>query len=95
MKETDQLVHDCLKAIFVEQGLDASITPDTIIYGIEGRLNSLALVRLIVELEDALLQQTGKTVILTDNKVLSPRNSPFRNLAALSAYVHQKVNDDQ
>jgi len=62
-----------------------------VIYGFDGRLNSLSLVRLIVELETRVQDEMGHTVILTDNSVLSAKNSPFHDLDSLITFVEQKV----
>lgn len=93
MKEMSQLVNRCVETVFQEQGVPGPVLSETLIYGLKGQLNSLALVRLIVELEEAILDETGKVVMLTDNKVLSLKNSPFKTVETLTSYVNQKVMD--
>ena len=91
MNEIKKLVLQCVETVFQEQGIEGAISSQTHIYGLKGQLNSLALVRLIVELEEAILNSVGKVVILTDNKVLSAKNSPFRTLETLTTYVIEKI----
>lgn len=89
---TKQLVEDSLKQVFAEKGLEPLAAGETI-YGLKGRLNSLSLVRLIVELETRVQDQLGLTVMLTDNKVLSMQQSPFQTAQTLSDYLDQKIAD--
>lgn len=89
---TKQLVEDSLKQVFAEKGLEPLTAGETI-YGLKGRLNSLSLVRLIVELETRVQDQLGLTVMLTDNKVLSMQQSPFQTAQTLSDYLDQKIAD--
>lgn len=80
--------------VFNEKGL-SPLAPGEVIYGLNGRLNSMSLVRLIVELENQVEEHLGHTVILTDNKVLSMKQSPFKTADSLSAYIKEKVADVQ
>ncbi|MFY0672634.1 MAG: hypothetical protein JXQ87_04490 [Bacteroidia bacterium] len=86
----NQLVTNCLNIVFNEQGLTNYEQGETI-YGLNGKLNSLALVRLIVELETQIQEEFGHSIILTDNKVLSAKNSPFKDFDNLVAFVEQKI----
>ena len=58
-----------------------------VVYGKNGLLNSLQLVQFIVDIEEVLLQQNGKHLVLTSEKALSHHQSPFRNLEALSDMI--------
>lgn len=91
---TEQLVEESLSQVFAEKGLDP-LEEGEVIYGLNGRLNSLSLVRLIVELETRVQETMGLTVMLTDNKVLSMKQSPFQTAATLSAYLDEKIADAQ
>ena len=89
----ENIVVEEVEAIAKELGVSSSITDETVLYGSGGILNSLALVRLIVALEERILAETNKTVILVDDKVLSATRSPFRNLEALNSFVKDKMNE--
>lgn len=52
-----------------------------------GRLDSLGLVTLIVDLEERLLDDLGIAVTLATGDALSRRHSPFRTVGTLSDYV--------
>lgn len=58
----------------------------TAIYGASG-LDSLALVSFITDLEQRLSDELGLNVILADEKTMSLRNSPFKDVATLTSYI--------
>jgi acyl carrier protein len=52
-----------------------------------GRLDSMGLVTLIIDLEERLQDDLGIVVALATEQALSQRHSPFRNVATLTDYV--------
>jgi acyl carrier protein len=64
-------------------------SPDAILFGQAGALDSLGLVSLIVAVEQSVENELGATVTLADEKALSQRNSPFRSVATLTEYIGQ------
>jgi len=65
-------------------------SPETRIFGAEG-LNSIALVTLIVDLEDALAKQLQRPIVLADESAMSRFHSPFRTVGTLIAHVQKVV----
>lgn len=63
-----------------------NISIDTKLYG-RGPLDSLSLVRLIVDLEKRIYEEFGISILLTDEKALSYRTSPFRTVGTLISYI--------
>lgn len=61
-----------------------------VLYGADGILSSLSLVRLIVSIENRIFENEGLHINLTDEKALSMRNSPFRSISALRSLVDDK-----
>ncbi len=59
----------------------------TRLYGVGGCLDSLALVSFITDLEQTLAAKLGISVTLADEKAMSARNSPFKDVATLTAYI--------
>ena len=68
-----------------EQRLEKSI--DTVLFGRAGRLDSLGLVNLIVEIEQKAEKEFGVTVTLADERAMSQKSSPFRTVATLANYI--------
>lgn len=73
----DELENDTLK----------SPNETTKIYGIDGNVDSLGLVSLIADLEAMLSDELGLDIILADEKTMSLRNSPFKDVATLTEYI--------
>ncbi|RKO64040.1 hypothetical protein CKA54_07550, partial [Campylobacter sp. P255] len=48
--------------------------------GFGGCLDSLALVSLVADLEELLSEEFDKEIILADEKMMSARNSPFKDV---------------
>ncbi len=61
----------------------------TLLFGSGGPLDSLELVTLIVEIEEAIEGKTGKVLILADEKAVSRRLSPFARLDLLIDYIYE------
>ncbi|RTJ64093.1 hypothetical protein [Campylobacter jejuni] len=66
-------------------------TQNTKIYGIEGLLDSLALVSLITDLEESLAIELDIEITLADEKTMSLRNSPFKDVQTLAQYIASQI----
>lgn len=65
-----------------------TIHGDTPLYGgIEGTLDSLGLVKLIVAVEQGIQDRLNITVALADQKALSQTRTPFRNVNTLADHA--------
>lgn len=64
----------------------------TLIYGERGGINSLALVRLIVDLEEMIETELVVSITIADEKVLSMKHSPFATVSSLTQFVNELVN---
>jgi acyl carrier protein len=62
-------------------------SPDTVLFGRAGTLDSLGLVNLIVAAEREVQEEFGASIALADEKAMSERNSPFQSIATLAAYI--------
>jgi hypothetical protein len=51
----------------------------------------MSLVHLIADLEEAVSESSGKTVILADERAMSARQSPFRTPETLIAAIHERL----
>lgn len=64
-----------------------NITSETKIYGSNAALDSLALVSFITDLEERISDEFDQDIILADEKAMSQRTSPFRNIQSLTNYI--------
>ena len=68
-------------------------TSETKLYGGSGVLDSLALVSLITDLEERISDEFEKDIILADEKAMSQRTSPFRNVETLTNYIQKLLEE--
>ena len=64
-----------------------SATEETHLMGAQSPLDSIGLVTLIADLEGDILEITGKSVTLADEKAMSLKVSPFRKVGTLIAHI--------
>jgi acyl carrier protein len=81
------------RELAAEQGIDIDGTLDanTRLFGEGGLLDSMALVSLVIAVEQALEEQHSVAVALADEKALSQRSSPYRTIGTLAAYAAQEL----
>ena len=87
------IVHAAVDEVNAQQP-DATVvgkTPETVLFGLRGCLDSLGLVNLIVAVESAVGEHLGVSVTLADEKAMSQKHSPFRTVGSLIEYVSQRV----
>jgi len=70
-------------------------TEDTLIYGSKGFFDSLALVRLVVAVEQEISSEFGKTIMLADERAMSQKRSPFRKVKNLADYANALLEELQ
>lgn len=91
--KVEQLIITALRDIVQQEGIELSAEPgsDTRLFGEGGLLDSMALVSLVVAVEQLIDEQLGAAVALADEKALSQRNSPYRSIGSLAAYARQEI----
>jgi acyl carrier protein len=70
-------------------------TEATRLYGGEGSLDSLGLVALVVDVEQALSDESGVPVVLADEHALAQGRSPFRNVESFTDYILQRLDGSE
>ena len=66
---------------------------ETPLAGDFGRLDSAALINLIVLTEQKTAQELGRPILLTDERTMSQINVVFRTLGSLADYIHLLLNE--
>lgn len=91
--EVTQLIVNATRELGAEQGIEIAqtLTADTRLFGEGGLLDSMALVSLVIAVEQALEEKYQTTVGLADEKALSQRSSPYRTIGTLAAYAAQEL----
>jgi len=68
------------------------IRPDAPIFGPDSKLDSLGLVSLLIDIEDLFADQ-GLEIALSDERAMSQKQSPYRNVPALVAYIEAQLQE--
>ena len=77
-----------------ELGESIELSLESKLFGGGGPLDSMALVNLVVDLEELIEDDYGKTITLADEKAMSRRTSPFSRVQNLIDYVQEQLNSD-
>jgi acyl carrier protein len=71
-----------------------SPTQETKLYGGNAALDSLALVSLIIDIEERISDELDIDIVLADEKAMSQRTSPFRTVETLRNYIEKLINKE-
>ena len=69
-----------------DTGAQLEVSAEAPIFGPDSALDSLGLVALLLDIEDG-LRAVGCEVVLSDERAMSQKRSPFRSVPALVAYI--------
>lgn len=89
----EKLILDSVKMLAEDFELESlkQPTPESELYSEKGALDSMALVNLIADVEDALAEQFDVSIALADEKAMSAKNSPYRNVGSLTDAVMERL----
>jgi acyl carrier protein len=81
---------------FLKEELEETIelSLDSKLFGGDGPLDSMALVNLVVDLEELIEDEFGKTITLADEKAMSRRTSPFSRVQNLIDYIQEQLDSN-
>jgi len=69
----------------------------TVLFGKDGKLDSLGIVTLVVIIEQNIEDEFDIPITLADERAMSQENSPFRTVGSLADYIEmlldEKLND--
>jgi acyl carrier protein len=90
------VVVSCLRGT-LEQfgGPPTDVTEETVIVGQSAVLDSIAVVSLIVDIEQQLEMEHDVSVTLASEKAMSQRSSPFRTAGVLADHVMATIAEGQ
>lgn len=67
---------------------------DTVLFGLNGVLDSLGLVSFIVAVEMKIEQEFHRPTVLADARAISQQNSPFRTVETLIDYIVNVIGEE-
>ena len=86
-EKVNEIIFKCVDETNIEDGTNISKDLNTILMGSDSEIDSLGLVSLIVEIEEAINIEFDVSITLADEKAMSQRISPFKTLDTLSNYI--------
>ena len=89
------IILHALKNLNEERGPDEQLTIDlnTRLFGADAMLDSLSLVSVIVDIENAVCEQSGHEISLADDRAMSQEISPFSDVNTLTAYIELLMSE--
>jgi len=90
------LIVESIQLVKDETGLTVPprLHADTALFGTEGFLDSMALVTLVIALEQGIEEKFGVSVKLADAHALSQEHSPYSTIYALAEYAVLRMQTD-
>jgi len=67
---------------------------ESVLYGKDGKLDSLGLVNLLVIIEQNIEDEFDVSITIADEKAMSQKHSPFRTIGTLTDYIDILLKDD-
>jgi acyl carrier protein len=83
--ETEALIIECLTNLLGNEA--PAPLGDTVLLGQDAAIDSMALVNLLLDVEEAVRARFGVSLILADERAMSRTRSPFRTVATLAEYI--------
>lgn len=95
IEKIENIIYETLKELNEELENESFENPNskTKLYGSSGALDSLALVSFIADLEDKISDEFEKDIVLADEKAMSAKTSPFRNVESLTLYIKELLEN--
>lgn len=93
VKEVEILIKDSIRLLAEDFDLEGLRQADskTTLFGSKGVLDSMALVNLLADIENAVHSRYGVPITLADERAMSAHNSPFLNIGTLTQAVIERL----
>ena len=91
-----KIIFDALEMVNQSRDENAKIpvSAQTALFGNDGYLDSMGLVSLLIDIEES-LQGEGVLLSLSDERAMSEKNSPFRDVPSLTEYILRLVGTEK
>ena len=92
MINTELVVLNAVDTVLQENNISEVDVKNIELFGDAGVLNSLAIIRLVVEIEEEVFSQFKISINLTDENSFNYKSSPFKNFKTLLQHVEKAIN---
>jgi hypothetical protein len=93
LQECTDLICEIYKQCLPPGQAAPEVNRETHLLGANTLLDSSALVSLLVEVEQQINDAVGTEILLADDRAMSQKRSPFRNIGTLAEYVVMLLNE--
>mgnify|MGYP001312508632 CR=1 FL=1 len=91
--DTLKIIYEVIDKVNKEfDGVELKKDINTIIMGDESDLDSMDLIEFITLLEDKIEIHTGSYISISNENVMSSKNSPFRTVSTLKEYIDSLIS---
>ena len=89
------IIFNAFSSVNAERGPEEQVVVglDTKLFGEGALLDSLSLVSLIVDVENAVSEQVGFEISLSDDRAMSQDVSPYSDVNALTSYIQLLLSE--
>ena len=93
MKNVSQIIIEQIESFNenLENPIDTSAADETVLFGAGSVIDSVDLVSLVLDIDQAIDDEYGKHIALVDERAMSRRNSPFRTVGTLAAFINAQL----
>jgi acyl carrier protein len=90
-KLAHSIVSEAIIEVNLNQDLDGKIinSPEILLLNSQSNIDSLALVRLLIMVEQLIEEKTGKSVVVVNESTFETEESPFSTVGTLIAHVER------
>lgn len=89
-KELRDLIHLVITDYFELHEIEEKVSDETVLFGSNSRIDSLAFVNIIVDIENR-LKEKNYDISLTSEKAMSRKNSPFKSVLTLIEFIDEMI----
>lgn len=94
-EKIESIIVRCFTAVLDLRGIPHPpvINRDTIVFGAGGVVDSMGIVMMVTDVEEAVYHAFDKGISLADDRAMSQRNSPYRTIGSLTDYILAQLNE--
>ena len=95
-KTIEKLIFNSIEEINEQLPLEQQLTQSTktVLFGKDGKLDSLGLVTLLVLIEQNIEDEFDLSITIADERAMSQKHSPFRTVGILADYIDMLLKEN-
>lgn len=93
IEQISEILYACIDSANRMLPSDAKLakSPETVLVGERGVLDSLALITLLVDLEDELRTKLGVEITLIEDDLMADAQGPYRSIDNLTQWIYERA----